>query len=174
MYISKTSYIRSGERSLDSFYKPYHNVVYYRYLRFFPDGSVIYLTSPEDPAIIVGRLKSKQISDALFRGQYSAVEDSVSVVVRSSITHEHSGHRHGRRQQQPEVLYEHTFHMELELKSSHFHQHFNKLMWKEHFCHILHKPSGTVQLDRFTIDYKYTPFHFSPVKSYSVSCHKPL
>lgn len=38
IYISKTSYIRSGERSLDTFYKPYHSVVYYRYLRFFPDG----------------------------------------------------------------------------------------------------------------------------------------
>eukprot|EP00731_Ephydatia_muelleri_P031420 Em0022g934a len=147
IYISKTSYIRSGERSLDTFYKPYHSVVYYRYLRFFPDGSVI--------------------------GHYTSVEDNVSVVVRSSVVHEQSGHKHGRRPHH-EALYEHTFHMELELKSSHFHQHFNKLNWKEHFCHILHKPSGTVQLDRFTIDYKYTPFHFSPVKSYTVNCHRPL
>ena len=38
VYISKTSYVRPGERSLDNFYKPYHTVVYYRFLRFFPDG----------------------------------------------------------------------------------------------------------------------------------------
>ena len=38
VYISKTSYVRPGERSLDGFYKAYHTVVYYRYLRFFADG----------------------------------------------------------------------------------------------------------------------------------------
>ena len=41
VYISKTSYVRPGERSLDNFYKPYHTVVYYRYLRFLPDGVLI-------------------------------------------------------------------------------------------------------------------------------------
>ena len=38
VYISKSSYVRQGERSLDTFYKPFHTVVYYRYLRFFADG----------------------------------------------------------------------------------------------------------------------------------------
>ena len=38
VYISRTSYVRPGERSLDGLYKAYHTVVYYRYLRFFPDG----------------------------------------------------------------------------------------------------------------------------------------
>ena len=28
VYISKTSYVRPGERSLDGFYKAYHTVVY--------------------------------------------------------------------------------------------------------------------------------------------------
>ena len=30
--------MRAGEQSLDGLYKPYHLVVYYRFLRFFPDG----------------------------------------------------------------------------------------------------------------------------------------
>ena len=38
VYISKTSYVRQGEQSLDFYYRPYHLVSYYRYLRFFPDG----------------------------------------------------------------------------------------------------------------------------------------
>lgn len=42
VYISKISYVRRGERSLDGYYKPYHTVVYYRYLRFFPDGQYNY------------------------------------------------------------------------------------------------------------------------------------
>ena len=35
------SYIRIGEQSLDSFYKPCHLVEYYKYLRFFTDGKII-------------------------------------------------------------------------------------------------------------------------------------
>ena len=122
VYISKISYIRSGERSLDGYYKPYHTVVYYRYLRFFPDGEaavplllctkrsvvaslkstctyrptsilscsigrvlrlrcvylylllstgvVMYQTSPEDPAGVVGKLCHKHSSEAVLLGEY--------------------------------------------------------------------------------------------------------
>lgn len=81
VYISKTSYIRQGEKSLDGFYRAWHHVEYYRwmfdrsgfhwefrshswlcdhrYLRFFPDGQVIMLTTPEDPQAIVPRLRTK-------------------------------------------------------------------------------------------------------------------
>ncbi len=38
VYISKMSYVREGEHSLDGFYRPYHTVTYYRYLHFFSDG----------------------------------------------------------------------------------------------------------------------------------------
>ena len=38
------SYIRIGEQSLDSFYKPCHLVEYYKYLRFFTDGKIIVFT----------------------------------------------------------------------------------------------------------------------------------
>ena len=40
-YISRASYVRAGEQSLDGLYKPYHLVVYYRFLRFFPDGECV-------------------------------------------------------------------------------------------------------------------------------------
>jgi len=46
VYISENTYVRTGEQSLDSFYKPFHLVVYYKFLRFFPDGkSVLSLSS---------------------------------------------------------------------------------------------------------------------------------
>jgi F-box protein 9 len=38
VYISRATYIRQGEQSLDTFYSPWHLVEYYRYIRFFPDG----------------------------------------------------------------------------------------------------------------------------------------
>ncbi len=37
-YISKCEYFREGEKSLDRYYRPFHVVQYYRYVRFFPDG----------------------------------------------------------------------------------------------------------------------------------------
>ena len=40
-YISKASYVRVGEQSLDNFYKPFHLVEYYRYIRFFADGECL-------------------------------------------------------------------------------------------------------------------------------------
>ena len=39
-YISKTVYYRQGENSFDSFYRPFHMVEYFRYLRFYPEGKV--------------------------------------------------------------------------------------------------------------------------------------
>ncbi|KAH9492599.1 F-box only protein 9 [Bulinus truncatus] len=48
-YVSKTSYIRQGEQSLDSFYRPFHLVEYFRYVRFFPDVSnAIQITSTNE------------------------------------------------------------------------------------------------------------------------------
>lgn len=35
------SYYRQGERSLDNFYKPFHLVEYFRYVRFFPEGKIL-------------------------------------------------------------------------------------------------------------------------------------
>jgi F-box protein 9 len=59
LYISKCSYIRAGEQSLDSFYRPWHLVEYFRYLRFFSDGFVVMLTTPDEPKIGVTKLKGK-------------------------------------------------------------------------------------------------------------------
>ncbi|RUS85193.1 hypothetical protein EGW08_007019, partial [Elysia chlorotica] len=36
-YISKVTYVRPGEQGLDSFYRPFHLVEYFRYIRFFPN-----------------------------------------------------------------------------------------------------------------------------------------
>lgn len=60
---------------LDSFYRPYQMVEYFRYIRFFPDGrschggvyfladflsgQMLMLTSPDPPVMIVGKMKSR-------------------------------------------------------------------------------------------------------------------
>lgn len=70
VYISKSSYARAGERSLDNFYQPWHLVEYYRYLRFFADGSVLFLTSPDEPKIVVSKLKSRTLNSSQQQSNY--------------------------------------------------------------------------------------------------------
>ncbi|XP_058410127.1 F-box only protein 9 isoform X3 [Diceros bicornis minor] len=65
VYISKTTYIRQGEQSLDGFYRAWHQVEYYRYIRFFPDGHVMMLTTPEEPQSIVPRLRTRNTRNHL-------------------------------------------------------------------------------------------------------------
>jgi F-box protein 9 len=58
VYISKTAYARAGEQSLDNFYRPWHLVEYFRYFRFFSDGNVVFLTTPDEPKSTVSKLKA--------------------------------------------------------------------------------------------------------------------
>lgn len=71
-YISKTSYLRYGENNFqDQFYRPIHLIEYYRYIRFFPDGLIFMMTTPDDPAQSVGKLKTRSTNRTdVLRGHY--------------------------------------------------------------------------------------------------------
>lgn len=57
-YISKTSYLRYGENSFqDEFYRPIQVIMYYRYMRFLPDGTVFMMTNSDEPHVGVNKLK---------------------------------------------------------------------------------------------------------------------
>jgi F-box protein 9 len=57
-YISTVNYIRPGQASTSqlTWQSPVHIVTYYRYLRFFRDGTVISLLTTEEPADVVHNL----------------------------------------------------------------------------------------------------------------------
>ncbi|XP_072354697.1 F-box only protein 9 isoform X4 [Scyliorhinus torazame] len=77
VYINKTTYIRQGEESLDGFYRAWHQVEYYRYLRFFPDNQVMMLTTPEDPQSIIPRLSARSPRmDAVLFGHYRLSQET--------------------------------------------------------------------------------------------------
>lgn len=65
-------------------YTPQHSVVFYRYLRFFMDGTVIALTTPEAPATAVPKLKHPNTldkhQDQLYTGRYSLEGNSLHYV----------------------------------------------------------------------------------------------
>ena len=69
--MNKVELMRQGEATLEKFYPPWMKVIYFRYLRFFPDGVVFMHTSSEDPATTVSQLRSAAASlDGMCRGMY--------------------------------------------------------------------------------------------------------
>ncbi|CAL8108305.1 unnamed protein product [Calicophoron daubneyi] len=55
-YLCRISYVRAGEPAIGVSYRPFHIVVYYRGIRFYPDGRVEMLTSPGTPNGVVAAL----------------------------------------------------------------------------------------------------------------------
>lgn len=83
-YISKTTYVRQGENSFqDQFYRPWHIVEYFRYLRFFPEGLVLMLTTSEDPQSSLAQLKQRSSrNSAILSGHYRLIDNRVMLVLR--------------------------------------------------------------------------------------------
>ncbi|XP_077438903.1 F-box only protein 9 isoform X1 [Vanacampus margaritifer] len=180
VYISRTSYIRQGEESLDGFYRPWHHVDFYRYLRFFPDGSVLMLTTPEEPLAIVPRLRTQNVRmDAVKFGHFRLSQETdnqtkVFAVIRKrkeEKSSEMQKNRFCRRNPAPEA--EHTFHVGL-LLSSGGRQSLTKMAWIHHSCHITYKLTGETVISTFDLNKMYTPFIFGRVKSYTAFSDQPL
>lgn len=179
IYISKTSYIRQGEESLDGFYRPWQQVEYYRYLRFFPDGHVLMLTTPEDPLTIVPHLRTKNTRlDAILLGHFRLSQETdnqtkvfaVLAKKKDEKMSEFSRNRF-RRNTLPDT--EHSFHVGLQLSSG-GRQCSNKLTWVHHSCHITYRVTGETVVTSFDLDRMYTPFFFARVKSYTAFSNQPL
>ena len=180
VYISKTTYIRQGEQSLDGFYRAWHQVEYYRYLRFFPDGQVMMLTTPEDPQSIVPRLRTKNTRmDAILLGHYRLSQETdnqtkvFAVIMKKKEEKPVDYHKYRYFRRVPVQETEHSFHVGLQLCSS-GRQTFNKLVWIHHSCHITYKSTGETAVTTFDIDKMYTPLFFARVKSYTAFSEKPL
>uniref|UniRef100_A0A3Q1ECB0 F-box only protein n=1 Tax=Acanthochromis polyacanthus TaxID=80966 RepID=A0A3Q1ECB0_9TELE len=177
VYISKTSYIRQGEESLDGFYRAWHHVEYYRYLRFFPDGHVIMLTTPEEPLSVVPRLRTRNtrciVLCLLSQNRHYNIKSNFTHQVPAffAIKTEFQKNRFCRRNPAQEA--EHSFHVGLHLSSG-GRQSSNKLVWIHHSCHITYKLTGETVVTAFDLDRMYTPFFFARVKSYTAFSEQPL
>lgn len=180
VYISKTTYIRQGEQSLDGFYRAWHQVEYFRYMRFFPDGQIIMITTPEEPQTIVPRLRTKNSrTDAMLLGHYRLSQDTdnqtkVFAVItnkKEEKSAEYQKYRYFRRAQVQET--DRSFHVGLQLCSSGRYR-FNKLVWIHHSCQISYKSTGETAVTAFDIDKMYTPLFFARVKSFTSVSERPL
>ncbi|XP_077990409.1 F-box only protein 9-like [Glandiceps talaboti] len=177
VYISKASYVRHGERSLDQFYRPWHTVEYYRYIRAFPDGELQMVTSPDDPYMIISKLKTKcsKIS-GIMHGHYRMVGDKVFAVFQKFDynMYDRSVRRYRRNRNNTVSDTEQTFHVELTVQTI-GHKAQAKLIWDQYSSHTYYRSTGLTSTSEFELDVnRYPPFYFSRVKSYMATTNSPL
>ncbi|CAH1773492.1 unnamed protein product [Owenia fusiformis] len=178
-YISVNSYVRQGEISIDFNYRPFHLVQYFRYARFFPDGTMFMLTSPDDPQGVVGKLKSnKSPMQGLLHGYYRHAGTTLTAVLKRQQHKENNlnlKYRYKRQRQQiNNVPDEQTFHLIMEVENVGKRKH-TRLIWKHYAIHTLHKNTGHESVAEFELTKKaYPDLVFSRVKSYTDISEKPL
>ena len=78
VYIAKFTYFREGE-SLFSYTHPLHLVTYYRYFRFFEDGSVLSLVTPSEPKRILDLVKNWDDISMEKGGEFSSHDDRANL-----------------------------------------------------------------------------------------------
>ncbi|KAH8704818.1 putative F-box protein [Talaromyces proteolyticus] len=111
IYISTVNYTRPGGASTfttESWNSPIHIVTYYRYIRFYPDGSVIFLTTTTEPMDVVPHISKENVAAAKpvdhrqhhrKRSEIAAQEASTSgapvpAVAMQALKHALRGHWH--------------------------------------------------------------------------------
>jgi F-box protein 9 len=180
VYISRTSYIRQGEASFqDLTYRPCYLVEYYRYLRFFPGGLVLMLTTADEPYSSLSKLRSKDPRHSIvWKGHYLLSGSSVTALftrVSSQSSPAQSGlsSRRNRPLLQNLNTSQQVFRLQLEVKSSHQRKNC-KLLWSQYSVAI-RRNHGQEVVNTFELTpNKYPSFWFSRVKSYSATSEGPL
>lgn len=177
-YISKTSYARAGEQGLDNFYSPWHLVEYYRYFRFFPDGTVIFLTCPEEPKNTVLKLKAPAISgdQNILKGTWKFNETLICMHFKKKRLSKKQN-KFSRKQNTlkvDNVDREETFRIELliDLESK---KSSTTLRWSDYEIDIIYKEMNKkshTKLDLNKVDFPH--LYFSRVKSYMKEANSPL
>lgn len=151
----------------------------HRYIRFFPDGHVMMLTTPEEPPSIVPRLRTRNTrTEAILLGHYRLSQDTdnqtkVFAVITKKKEEKPLDYKYRYFRRVPVQEADQSFHVGLQLCSS-GHQRFNKLIWIHHSCHITYKSTGETAVTAFEMDKMYTPLLFARVRSYTAFSERPL
>ncbi|ESO86105.1 hypothetical protein LOTGIDRAFT_235671 [Lottia gigantea] len=176
-YISKTSYIRNGEQSLDSFYRPYHIIEYFRYVRLFSDGSILTFCTFDRPQAAVPKLRHKWIKESgLLKGQFKQVGNKViaELVQSRSNQNQNSGYKYKRRQKNQNDCIYNNYHIEFEISSGGKGIH-NILTWTKYYISTFNGGTNKSSVSDIDLTPKmFPPMSFSRVKSYNNYSEDPL
>ncbi|XP_020291557.1 F-box only protein 9 isoform X1 [Pseudomyrmex gracilis] len=184
-YISKISYIRDGENNFqDRFYRPWHLVEYFRYLRFFPEGKVLMLTSTDEAQMCVNSLRNRiPRNPSVLIGHYRLHDNCVTLVLKKQET---KGVNFNYRRKKREPIHdsgEQTFHIEFEIQN--YHKRLNsQLKWISYTIFTKYKNGQEAKISLkepsvrefrvSAIGGRYPPLKFNRVKSYTQESEAPL
>ncbi|RWS31456.1 F-box only protein 9-like protein [Leptotrombidium deliense] len=173
-YISRTTYIRQGENSFqDADYKPCYLVEYYRYMRFFPDGVMLMLNTPDNPYQSLAKLRWRKARSPVLVGNYRVSGAIVTAVLKRSHRFTDSSSSHYKRSNLKNIQYsEQEFHIVLEIKTIRNKKNF-QLSWKGYSVICRRNNQETATTFDLSLN-KFPPLSFSRVKSYSTEAQKPL
>ncbi|CAG5134554.1 unnamed protein product [Candidula unifasciata] len=175
-YISKVTYIRQGEQGMDSFYRPFHLVEYFRYVRFFPDGQVLMLVSPEDPIQSLPKLRYRNSKVAgILRGGYRMSDFKVTCILKRVRSEPVSNNRYKRHRQaanQHEV--EMSYSVEFDVVSCGKRTNA-QLVWHSYAVTSVQRSTGEEVTSNFDLNKRtFPPLIFSRVRSYTSASTEPL
>lgn len=187
IYISKTSYIRQGERSLLDTYRHWQLVEYFRYIRLFSDGFMFMLTTCDDPITTVPKIKNKNTKyPGLLTGYYRTLEGEdgaetiTAILTRSPATaapfpRKPPGGRGNRGANIGQDHGEQSFHLELVMTCTGKKRLHSSLKWQSYAVHTRHPELGKDSVSPFDLKpASYPDLYFSRVKSYSSVSIRPL
>jgi len=179
-YISRMSYIRAGERGFQDHdtYKAWHVVEYYRFLRFFPGGQVVMVTSADDESIVAKQLNTKagaNIQGAMF-GDFKIVDNVlVCVLHKPKDKKKKIVNKYRKKGRRDEMDYfevpEQDYHLEFYIKGA----RFRSLFWKDY--NVVSKfKNGREKVDQFDLrdQRNYPVMNFKKVGSYHFESNNPL
>jgi F-box protein 9 len=180
-YISKCSYFREGAKSLDNYYRPFHVVEYFRYIRFFPEGRVLMLTTPDDPYTTIPQLRSRAANlQGIMLGYYKLCGDTVTLILKRKpvVTDNLPSVYRYRRSKTPQNNNnneaEQRFEVELKVKSIGERPHW-QLVWSRYSMRTLYKSTGEETVVDFELgDGSYPNLNFSRVRSFTAVSDRPL
>ncbi|XP_037079401.1 F-box only protein 9-like, partial [Pollicipes pollicipes] len=169
-YVGRASYIRSGENNgyQDSSYRPWHIVHYQRYLRFFPDGVVLMLTSADEPVLSMPQLiRRPPRSGPTISGNFWIKGDLLVAVL---MLPRDNGRRKATRARRRENLQydpgESMMHMELKMLPF-------RLKWQSYRI-ITRYTNGRETINTMDLGDQFPPLVFCPVRSYAAVSEAPL
>ncbi|CCU81412.1 F-box protein pof7 [Blumeria hordei DH14] len=173
-YISTVNYMRPGqsEPSQSSWNTPILIVTYYRYLRFFRDGSVVSLLTTNEPVSVIHHL-TKDLTEACRKDAVahpSAVKKALRGRWHLSSISEVRGSKSGEISgdviiETEGVVPKYKYQMKLSLRNAGKISKNNKLVWREFWC------LNTLTDDSSEFNLKTDkPFYWSRVRSYENQC----
>ncbi|KAF6028273.1 FBXO9 [Bugula neritina] len=175
VYMNKVELFRQGESTLERYYPPWMKVVYYRYLRFFPDGVVFMLTSSYDPITVISQLRSHGAQvEGMCRGMYRMKENQISCILKRVKNKETKVNQRYKRNREEIKDSEMTFYLDLTLHG-HGTQPNMVIKWEKYSVSIYHLDTQNESTSDFKLTKQdFPPFKFARVKSYATESTAPL